>query len=433
MRSGTFKLLSGAALAASAMLVAQSAAAFSFNGYFRSGAGVNSEGGKLICYKAPGAQEYFRLGNECLTVYSELVFSDVVYEKGGTSAGLHSRVAFIADNASNEGDSTTGLGLPEMWAYIENPFGGGATFWAGKRFYRYGIHINDSFYWNQSGTGGGFTGLDIGFANLSYATIFNANQPLKDDFFNPNPNDPDQSAIKQVFQLKGIQLNPGGQLQFAFTYTFTNNEGNDSGPDADGNNGWAVLVQHTQTDFLMDGSTNRLIFQYGQAAGAELDVGANPNYDSDIATFRIVDALVANITRDFSMSLVGKYQHTNNADETATLVEDLISAGGRFVYYLTDNFRLNLEVSSTWTQGGTLSNGTLGNTNDTARLTKITFAPALTVDRGFFARPELRLFVTYADWNGTSGDLGVIRNANVDSPFSGTSGWTAGIQAEIWW
>ena len=46
---------------------------FEFHGYFRSGYGLNSRGGKQVAFQAPGADAKYRLGNEAET-YAELIF-----------------------------------------------------------------------------------------------------------------------------------------------------------------------------------------------------------------------------------------------------------------------------------------------------------------------------------------------------------------------
>src|SRR5262249_60075849 len=51
----------------------QQVSAFEFHGYFRSGYGLNSDGGQQVAFQAPGADAKFRLGNEAET-YAELIF-----------------------------------------------------------------------------------------------------------------------------------------------------------------------------------------------------------------------------------------------------------------------------------------------------------------------------------------------------------------------
>jgi maltoporin len=46
---------------------------FEFHGYFRSGDGLNGEGGRQVAFQAPGAGAKFRLGNEAET-YGEFIF-----------------------------------------------------------------------------------------------------------------------------------------------------------------------------------------------------------------------------------------------------------------------------------------------------------------------------------------------------------------------
>src|SRR5262249_43971109 len=51
----------------------QQVGSFEFHGYFRSGYGQNSTGGKQIAFQAPGAGAKYRLGNEAET-YGEIIF-----------------------------------------------------------------------------------------------------------------------------------------------------------------------------------------------------------------------------------------------------------------------------------------------------------------------------------------------------------------------
>src|SRR5713226_7338565 len=51
----------------------QQVQSFEFHGYFRSGYGLNSEGGQQVAFQAPGADAKYRLGNEAET-YGEFIF-----------------------------------------------------------------------------------------------------------------------------------------------------------------------------------------------------------------------------------------------------------------------------------------------------------------------------------------------------------------------
>ena len=93
--------------------------------------------------------------------------------------------------------------------------------------------------------------------------------------------------------------------------------------------------------------------------------------------------------------------------------------GVRPQYNFSDNFSLAVEFGHdrTKTDGG-----------DTAKLTKLTVAPQLSLSRGFWARPVFRAFATYADWNDAAGDAGTGGTFGSD-----TDGMSFGIQVEAWW
>ena len=64
-------------------------------------------------------------------------------------------------------------------------------------------------------------------------------------------------------------------------------------------------------------------------------------------------------------------------------------------------------------------------------LTKATIAPQLSLTRGFWARPVLRGFVTYATWNDEAkGGVNFLSN-NVWADKN--NGMTYGVQVEAWW
>ena len=70
----------------------------------------------------------------------------------------------------------------------------------------------------------------------------------------------------------------------------------------------------------------------------------------------------------------------------------------------------------------------LSRTYQNAQLQKFTIAPQLSMPGGFWARPQLRLFATYAVWNDESkGEVGQ------DVYKTATKGWSAGTQIEAWW
>jgi maltoporin len=69
----------------------------------------------------------------------------------------------------------------------------------------------------------------------------------------------------------------------------------------------------------------------------------------------------------------------------------------------------------------------------TRKLTKFTIAPTIVAGGGFWARPELRLFYTYATWNDAARDLwGGVAGGTGGRFGSDTDGSTIGFQVEAW-
>ncbi len=101
----------GGALAAA--LVANSASAFEFHGYyFRDGPGWNGKGGGQVCFQLPGSEFIARLGNEC-NHYFELSFQDVMYKDDtGVVAKFEYMPAYGVDttNPTGRGSPVSGFG-----------------------------------------------------------------------------------------------------------------------------------------------------------------------------------------------------------------------------------------------------------------------------------------------------------------------------------
>src|SRR6202795_5167335 len=80
----------------------QQAQSLEFHGYFRSGYGLNSEGGQQVAFQAPGADAKYRLGNEAET-YGEFIFVNnwLTPERGSDKAWLKTEVMFEANTTNS--------------------------------------------------------------------------------------------------------------------------------------------------------------------------------------------------------------------------------------------------------------------------------------------------------------------------------------------
>ena len=142
---------------------------------------------------------------------------------------------------------------------------------------------------------------------------------------------------------------------------------------------------------------------------------------SDVTRMRIFDSLWIQPTSEFSMEFVALLQKDkSDAKGSSTWT----SLGLRPVYALTNNFKLQMELAT--------SKVTSANGGDDMRLSKITFAPTISAGKGYWSRPELRAFVTYAKWNYAA--TAAVNASNNSGPVYGsnTSGTSIGIQLETW-
>ncbi|WP_137936052.1 carbohydrate porin [Chitinivorax sp. B] len=380
--------------AVSAALAAQSfAAGVDFHGYLRSGAGSSSKGGKQVCFQLDGAPSKYRLGNECET-YGELAFDADLYKSAQGSAyfKLHTMAAFSvpADGDWEQADPSWRQTWTEVGGFGEGALAT-AKIWAGKRYYkRNDVHLNDFFYWNNSGPGGGIEDIDLGFGKFSYAYIRRA--------------DSKNSKISQTthdMRLEAIGLGTAGTLDLGLNFGSKNNVDN----NGDGNkNGTSVTVQH---NLPLGDSWNKFIVQYANK-NIELDGSSYPGAN-DKSKWRVLDRFFFNVGNLDGEGLLG-YTKVKDGDRWFT-------AGVRPVYHFNELFSLASEVGYDRVKP---------NAGDTRNLWKVTIAPQISAGKSYWSRPTIRAFVTYAKWNkeGVAGG---------DVFKDKTNGTSYGIQTEAWW
>lgn len=389
-----FKLSAiAAAVAAATLSAGAGAAAVDFHGYFRSGIGSNSEGGKQACVGLNGAYSKYRLGNECET-YGELELGANLYEQGNTKANVHFMQAY---SVSQNGDwEQSAPSWRQAYADISGVGSGvlsTATFWVGKRYYkRQDVHINDFFYSNDSGPGAGMENLDLGWGKFSYAMIRRANSDTV-------------TQTTHDFHLDGIQVNQGGSLDFIAQFAAKNNN-NDAAPNNE--NGFSFTVQHNQSGIL-GGGWNKAVFQYADKA-SNLDGASYPS-DNTKSAYRALDRFFYNFGAVDGEGVV-IYQKVKDGDTW-------FSIGTRPVYHFDNVFSIAGELGYDQVKP---------NTGDSRSLYKGTLAAQLSAGKSFWSRPQLRAFVSYFKWS----DVGAAYGTDLFGA-TATNGTTYGFQAEAWW
>jgi maltoporin len=431
----------------------------SISGYFRGSFGASINGstamgsqssfkGRMTCFKLalPGGMfSKYRLGNEC-EVWSETHFTMVTYAgDDGSVATLHvmptvfiptTYIGYSPSGAATAPDQyqlSTGavLYFPTLYADIQGiPWLFGGTAWAGTRYYkRESIYISDFFYWNPSGVGAGVEDIKLGNdLRLSYAAFAVDGEPTSQGMSTPSLPLLIDLGIRNDLQLRGITFWPGGEFQLGFQYIANlSRDTNLMGYPNNTHSGWGATFQFVQR---WTGSDNKFAVQYGRGGGTGFGTLARFYYpdfsvrhDTSEWRFRILDVITIQPIPLIGAQVAAVFQRDDLG--TPGSQQDWISAGGRLSVAPLRHFKVLGEA------GYDRVKKSLG--APPQFLAKLTGAVAITADRGFMTRPELRLFFTYALWNDAARIAGVDSGDIYRQFYSDVlNGMTAGLQAETW-
>lgn len=393
------------------------------HGYLRAGIGINSKGGKQVAFQAPGAFSKYRLGNETET-YGELGF-DINWmnpDKTATWFKTSIMLAMVAP-INNTFDVLDAIAIRQAYVEAGNVIQSKPelSFWAGQRFYRRkDVHITDFFFHDMSSYGGGFQDLKIGDKMKLAVAYLGASTRYGDDPTMDPPSDVGLLA-RTTLDVRLYDIPAGkGTLEFWLMPTVTPDGNLDEASRGGIGAGvfWFVPMMKGFNELSAE-------FGYGHAAGL------NPFLDRGIADngtmFRIVERATVQIDPKLSMMWTGVVQLDNrNGDTDGGMGESSrgnlwLSAGARPVYMLSKYTALQVEGGIDIVQPETED-------AETGFLGKLTVAPTIRPGSDFWARPEIRAFVTAAFWNeAIQGQVG--GPAYADDTF----GLTAGVQMESWW
>lgn len=391
----SFVLVVAQALMPAGLLVALPAMALDFSGYLRVGAGTTGQGVGDGCFSLPGAGLKYRLGNECDT-YGEIGIS-----QNGNLAGKDYKL-MVMPGVSGHGGSLNDLEWDWAQWYLEVrnlDVAPGASFWIGKRHSgRSDVHIVDTFYTRFDGIGSGIDNIDFAGGRLNLG------------WFRTEPDVP-QDARRINLDLHGIDSNSGGQLRISGWVV--------EGDLAGARRGYGGGLQHRQHD-LPVGLENSIWLQFARgSAGLDGNFGVVDG-NSGRRSWRLVESLNGQHGK-LGGQAQWLYQRERDAADVETVSKSL---GGRLVWGFGPHMKLAAEL-------GLSERKPAGQPRQ--RLTKLTLAPTLSIGPGFWARPELRFFITRARWNqaanSAAGEDGIYGQSGMGDRLSGSR---YGVQFETW-
>jgi maltoporin len=430
-RIRTSGLLAGTLFLLTSMsLPGQDSTYFGFEGYMRSGFGVDGKGGPHDVFKAPNSEAKYRLGNEA-EAYIEALFKYGFEDNRGSVFESNLRLAFVTPTSkSNQFITTTSVREAFVRATGIVPAKPLMTFWAGQRFYdRYDVHMNDYFYRDMSGFGGGFEDLRLGnTAKLSLAYLGGSIDELSSSGSVQPENEFMLNKTTLDLTLYDIDIGFG---HLGITLDLSNFKG-DSVITSDGvfevssNTGWSAGVFHV---LPFKGGRNLLNVLYGRGAAENykavitqpMGIQISPGELIDVGGFsrlRVINDLTYDFGPKFSMLGLLMYQRLNNNQPEHNRL-DWFSAGIRPSYHIGRYVSLVAEVGLDYTSQQGLDQGSV---------LKVTLAPQISPLNKILSRPALRAYLTYAHWSDAY--VGQVAPGSYGGENKGIS---LGLQMEVWW
>ena len=409
---------------------AQNADQFGFFGYMRSGFGLDGQGGPHEAFRAPNAEAKYRLGNET-EAYIEALFRYTIEDENEVIYETNLRLAFVTPTSkSNDFSTTTSVReayVRMMGLLKKKPE---LVLWAGERFYdRYDAHMNDFWYRDMSGFGGGFEDYVLWKeVKLSVAFLGGTIDQLNSNGTVFPENDFILNKTTMDLSLYDIRLG-SGSLGFTLDWSYFNGdivETNLGDFIVGSSHGWSLGLFH---EAPLWGGRNRLNLFYGTGAAEnyraiiQSPLGLNPvagvPIDVDaFRRFRLVNDLLVDISEKFSLLGEVVYQNLDNG-QASNNVLNWYSVGVRPSYHLSRYLSLVFEFGFDYTTQSDAEEG---------YLFKMTFAPQISPMNKILSRPAIRMYFTYARWSDAY--IGQVAPVSFGDQNHGLS---FGIQMESWW
>ncbi|MDN3557783.1 carbohydrate porin [Halomonas maura] len=409
---------------------------FTFGAYARSGLligedGKSTEGGPYVTPAGGLGGAVGRLGNEPDT-YAEAKLNYRQRFDNGAVADYHLMFA-DGTTTSNDWNNESNINVRNVYAeFSELPSFTGAfedaSIWAGKRFDRdnFDIHWLDTDVVFLAGTGGGIYDVQL-------ADSWKANFSLYGRSFTDFP------VIEEA--------DPNETDTDSFIYTVNNYFGNwqwmvngmtaadndmrllESGDTAADDGFHTMVAYHGDSFFGLSEGNYKAAVLHGQGLGAEVKgLGSNGDLTEDATSTRV--ALYGTTYLAPKWRIAPALMAETSEDRFAEGDEyRWATVNARLANELTDNFEMQYEASYQYLDFDPA--GFKGRNAAEGGYTRFTIAPTFKPDvGGFWARPEIRVFASFSDWDEELNDFSD-DDAFGSEGFAGSQ-WAFGVQSEVW-
>jgi len=364
-------------------------------GYTRSGFYAGSQGEPTGQFQLAGPLDHYRLGND-----GDHYVEFGIGKKTDLGNGLKWGVYWMP-TVYNGDTSNTAQVYSDVTGF---DFAPGATFWGGQRYHRIqDVYIIDNWVMEDGDNYGfGVDDVNVGAGRLNVAAYTEGNSKNR----NANGN----NAKRLNLQWHDIPVNPGGKLTVTGAVVH--------GSFGIGADGGAIGLLHKQ-EIAADVSNNLFLqFSNGHAeiTGKFLGLDSGGVAQPGAKQARVMDMVNWQAGAFGGMAFAG-YQTIKPTGGDTT--RDL-SLGGRVSYGVARHVKLLADVGC---------NHLTATRAADQNLMKETLAVALAPDTRFWTHPELRAYVTHANWNDAAG----LANAATFGRNGRSSANAYGLQVEAWW
>lgn len=391
--------------------------------YYRAGAASAKNAAE---YKKWNHQKVGRLGNEH-DLYLGLGLGTELYKDKQYDVYFQSRFVYQSDGATDwesMNASDTDFMFKEVNVAVKGMITAlpDSTVWVGKRYnQRHDNHIIDTYFWNVSGSGAGIDYIPVGDGLLSVSAIRSDKSDQDFDLQDEMDGSINDTATVNVnifdIRYKGINLWKHANLEVGFDYGVPN-ESADYHGDKNLDNGLLATALLTHKDKAW--GMNKTVVQYGTNgfSSALFKDHAGKNYFIDTkknsSAYRIMNFGLINFNDTFNLAHSAYYTSSiddiksNQTDDQTTL-----SLVVRPSLRWDEHNKTIMEVGYFDSTDG------LGNDDSGS---KVTLAQAWSLGKSFWARPELRAFVSYLKDNENKNEFGQGEDSDL----------IVGVQVEGW-